>query len=137
MRRRWKVIIPIALVPLLAGAGFLAWRANEPVSSDDPGWWPGGGGSEKGRVTGTITDAEGLPIENALIDPNPTNHNDAALPEIGRLSKEDGTYGFDLPPGDYELTVHVEDAVSDPQEVTVEEGETITVDFEVAVVGGG
>lgn len=69
--------------------------------------------------------------------PQPINGNDAALPEIGRLSNEDGTYGFDLPPGEYELTVHYEEAVSDPQEVTVDSGEDVTVDFEIAVTAGG
>ena len=84
---------------------------------------------EPGTVTGTVTTAgEGTAIEGATV----TLANDE---DHTATTAADGTYTIDeVTAGSYTATATAADHVADEQQIEVEAGQTLTVDFELAEI---
>lgn len=83
-------------------------------------------------VVGTITSADGQPVSGAMVQPAPGPGNDAPEREVFARSAADGTYGIDLSPGDWELTISADGYQPAVVHVTVPETGTVQANVELA-----
>ncbi|GAB3687070.1 hypothetical protein GCM10028793_01200 [Nocardiopsis oceani] len=63
-----------------------------------------GSGDPRGELTGKILSADGHPIGECSISPEPLDIPDEPIPEKGYRSSDDGTFRVPLPEGEYHFT---------------------------------
>ncbi|HEX6140470.1 MAG TPA: carboxypeptidase-like regulatory domain-containing protein [Candidatus Limnocylindria bacterium] len=78
-------------------------------------------------MTGTVTNAEGQPIEGAVLDF--ARVDGLPMNEMGLASLEDGTFERDLAPTSYKLVVRAEGYVDYTDEVQVDAGVRLELDI--------
>ena len=82
----------------------------------------GCGSPEDGVVRGTVTSAGGAPLAGCAVAPV-----DGGVPETAAVTAADGSYGWSLPEGDYELGVYCDEGET-VEPVTVVAGRTAPLD---------
>ncbi|MGA8943993.1 MAG: carboxypeptidase-like regulatory domain-containing protein [Thermoactinomyces sp.] len=61
--------------------------------------------ADKVKVTGTVTDATGFPVAQALVFPQPRGKTGGPIPEIARLTDEQGNFIWYVPVGTYDFII--------------------------------
>jgi predicted extracellular nuclease len=100
---------------------------DQSISSDDA-TPPAGAPAATTRVTGKVTDGSGNPIPGAGVA---VTKSSISVPEILVLTNEEGRYVWTLPPGEFTLTVHKDGYVEKSKDITLKEGETVELDFQL------
>lgn len=60
---------------------------------------------DKVKVTGTVTDATGVPLAQALVFPQPKGKIGGPIPEIARFTDEQGNFTWYVPTGTYDFII--------------------------------
>ncbi len=61
--------------------------------------------TDKVKVTGTVTDATGTPLAQALVFPEPKGKTGGPIPEIAKFTDEQGNFTWYVPGGSYAFIV--------------------------------
>lgn len=80
------------------------------------------------QVIGKVTAATGSPIAEAGVA---VTKSSTGVPEILVLTDEEGGYVWELPPGEFTLTVYKDGYVEQSKDVILKEGETVELDFQL------
>lgn len=114
--------LALLLLPLPA----CAIAGDRPVSSDQGGTPPARVAAT--RVTGVVTDTNGQPLaETGIAFVAATT----PMPDRLWLTAEDGTYSIALPAGTFSLSANRDGYRQQVGQVTVAEGETAVLDFQL------
>ena len=83
-------------------------------------------------VTGRVTTMDGRPIVEAGIHAKSLDEPSNPIPEIAIVTNEEGRYKWPLVAGKYEISVFIDNRQSASQVVTVNQGQTATLNFEIS-----
>ncbi len=104
-----------------------AQQDDQSISSDDPN--PSvDAQAPTALITGKVTDKNGKPIPEAGVA---VTKSSTSVPEMLVLTNEEGEYVWELPPGEFTLTVYKDGYAEKSMDITVKEGETAKLDFEL------
>jgi hypothetical protein len=77
-------------------------------------------------LNGKVVDKNGTPVEQAQVI---VAAGTAAVPEKVVLTTSEGLYEWNLPDGTFTITVTADDYASVSQDVTIQNGQPVTLDF--------
>ncbi len=112
----------LILVLLLSGCN----TPDQPANSDQKG--PSAQSSPTFQVIGKVTDESGNPIAEAGVAVTKAS---AGVPDILVLTNENGEYVWELPAGEFTLTVRQDNYLEASKDVTVKAGEKIELNFQL------
>lgn len=80
-------------------------------------------------VSGVVVDADGRPVDGALVQPKSLDNPPQAVPELAVMSGPDGHYEWQLAAGRYEFSAIKDERTSTPSEITALAGGTEQVEL--------